>query len=230
MDSLIQIQSTVDKEYIQTLPRVLFDGRIEVINSLREVDSAVRFLKKQPILGLDTETRPNFSKNTNYKVSLLQVSTLNICFLFRLNFIGLPDSLVQLLSNDTPLKVGLSFQDDVRMLRQRSENLKMGKFVELQKLASEFGIADKSLQKLYANLFHKRISKNQQLSNWNADILSEPQKRYAATDAWACIRLYNIFQKMKRHHNFIVASTVSLDKLIDEVIHDMLNTPQTIEQ
>ena len=35
-----------------------------------------------------------------------------------------------------------------------------------------------------------KISKSQQLSNWEADTLSEAQAKYAATDAWVCREMY----------------------------------------
>ena len=35
-----------------------------------------------------------------------------------------------------------------------------------------------------------RISKTQQLSNWEAESLSEAQCKYAATDAWVCREMY----------------------------------------
>jgi len=172
---------------------------------------------------LDTETRPNFKKNSEHKVALLQVSTLEICFLFRLNFIDLPFEILELLSDDSIMKVGLSFQDDLRAMHKRAQ-FKMGQYVELQKFVGEFGITDKSLQKLYANFFHLRISKGQRLSNWEADVLSESQKRYAATDAWACVKIYNYLEELKRTHDYSVVSAVSELKMVDSVVKDNLNT------
>ena len=130
-------------------------------------------------------------------VALMQVSTLDSCFLFRLNYIGLPDCLVDLLESDKLLKVGLSLQDDFRQLTRRRSINPCG-YVELQQMVREFGITDMSLAKLYANLFNCRISKSQQLSNWEADVLNERQKRYAATDAWACVRIYNELNRIKK--------------------------------
>ncbi len=178
------------------LPRVLFPGKIKVIVSEGEAEKAVRFLLKQPLLGLDTETRPSFSKGKQYKVSLLQVCCGDLCFLFRLNRIDLPQCLVRLLEDKTIMKIGLSWHDDLRSLRQR-KSFQAGTFFDLQDIAEQMGIQDKSLQKLYANIFGQKIAKGQQLSNWEADNLSEAQMLYAATDAWACIQLYKEMMRMK---------------------------------
>ena len=211
---------TVDKQHIAEMPKVVFPGRIEVVQSEREMLKAIEYLRKQPVVGLDTETRPCFSKDRSHKVSLLQVSSDNICFLFRLNLIGLPAELISFLEEDTPIKIGISFHDDVRMLHQRAP-FEMGKWVELQKMVGLFGIADRSLQKIYANLFHQRISKTQRLSNWEADVLSDGQKQYAAIDAWACIRIYRELMNMRMHHNYVLATETSMLSMIDHVVVDM---------
>ena len=185
-----------DKALLADLPRVLFSGRIETVISENEAERAVKYLMKQPLLGFDTETRPAFTKGRQYAVSLLQVSTLDVCFLFRLNRIDLPQCIIKLLEDKKITKVGLSWHDDLRALNQR-KTFKAGSFIDLQDISKEMGIQDMSLQKLYANIFGEKISKGQRLSNWDADSLTEAQKLYAATDAWACIRLYEEMMKMK---------------------------------
>ncbi|MBR5396212.1 MAG: 3'-5' exonuclease domain-containing protein 2 [Bacteroidaceae bacterium] len=192
-----QIYDKFDKTLFGQLPRALFPGRIEVIVSEREAERAVEFLMEQPLLGLDTETRPSFSSGRHNKVALLQVCCDDICFLFRLNHIGLPNCLIRLLEDKTIMKVGLSWHDDIRALSNRRRFLP-GTYVELQEMAKLMGIRDMSLQKLYANVFGEVISKGQQLSNWEADNLSGAQQLYAATDAWACIRLYKELVQMKK--------------------------------
>lgn len=182
--------SRYDKKLIPQLPKVLFQGRIIVIQSKEEAEKAVNYLLTHDILGIDTETKPVFKKGCGMNpVALLQVSTHNTCFLFRLNQIGFTDDLVRLMSDEKVLKVGLSLKDDFMQLARRKQ-FAVGRYAELQVLAKEIGIEDQSLQKLYANLFTQRISKTQQLSNWEADVLTEAQQRYAATDAWACVKLY----------------------------------------
>jgi ribonuclease D len=200
------IQAKYDKQKIQELPCVRFEGRIIVIFTERDADKAIDYLMRQPLLGIDTETRPSFQKGRTHQVALLQVATPDTCFLFRLNKIGIPDSVIRLLEDTTITKVGLSLQDDMHMLNLR-RSFVPGTFVELQKEVKDIGIDDNSLQKIYANLFGGRISKNQQLSNWEADILTEAQQRYAATDAWACIKIHEEVARMKQSGDFVVEKT-----------------------
>lgn len=196
-----KLYNKFDKKNISDLPRVTFPGKIIVVITETEANRAVDFLLSADILGIDSETRPVFKKGQHHKVALLQVSTKDVCFLFRLNLIGMPACIVRLLEDTTVLKVGLSLHDDFSMLHQRAK-FKIGRFIDLQNIVSEFGIEDLSLQKLYANLFHKRITKRQQLSNWEAPILTEQQKIYAATDAWTCIQLYERLQELHKTHNY----------------------------
>ena len=197
------IYSKFDKARIQQLPRALFEGRIEVILSESEAAKAVDFLLSQPIIGLDTETRPSFRKGVKYYVSLLQVSTRDICFLFRLKHTGMCPPIIRLLEDMTVPKIGLSLHDDLHQLHEVAQ-FEPGHFVELQHKVKAFGVEDLSLQKLFANFFGERISKGQRLTNWEADILSESQKRYAATDAWACVLLYDEMERPLQTGDFEV--------------------------
>lgn len=183
------IYNKFDKGAISGLPLVSFPGKITVILNEMEASKAVDFLLSCDILGVDTETRPAFKKGQQHKVALLQVSTPDQCFLFRLNYIGMSESIIRLLTNKTVPMVGLSWHDDLMSLHRRKD-FEPGNFIDIQDVIGKIGIEDMSLQKLYANLFHKKISKRQRLTNWEADILTEKQKQYAAIDAWACINLY----------------------------------------
>ena len=191
-----RIVDKYDKNDMADLPRAAFPGRIEVVVSTRDAERAVKFLMKQPLLGFDTETRPSFLKGRLYKVALLQVCCGDVCFLFRLNRIDLPECLIRLLEDNKLTKVGLSLRDDMRALEQRKP-FHAGTFIDLQNIAGQMGIVDQSLQKLFANIFGQKIAKSQQLSNWEADDLTEAQKLYAATDAWACVMLYKEMMRMQ---------------------------------
>lgn len=192
------IKEAFDKKEIGALPVASFEGRIIIVQSETESDKAVRYLLSQQILGIDTETRPSFRKGQTHQVALLQVSTVDTCFLFRLNMIGITESIKRLLEDCSVIKVGLSLKDDMHQLSKRAD-FTPGMFIELQHEVKKIGIKDMSLQKIYANLFSKRISKGQQLSNWEADTLTPQQKAYAATDAWACIMIYNELNELKRN-------------------------------
>ncbi len=195
------LYSNFDKEVIRQLPVVQFPGRLIVIQSVGEANRAVDYLLRFPRLGIDTETRPNFKPGGMNPVALLQVSTLEACFLFRLNRIGLPDCIVRLLSSEFVMKVGLSLHDDWAQLRKRKDFQPVN-YVELQDYVRPLGVKDMSLQKLYANFFGQKISKAQRLTNWDADVLTEAQKRYAATDAWSCLQLFNIMTELLTTKNF----------------------------
>ena len=199
-----ELHIKTDKNLIHELPRFVFEGRIIVIQSEAETVRAVKALRCSPILGIDTETRPTFRRGETHKVSLLQIADEHICFLFRLNEIGFPQPLVDLLADRQVLKVGLSLHDDFMMLRKRNEQFAPKNFIDLQDFVKEMGIEDMSLQKLYANVFRKRISKAARLSNWEADVLSESQKLYAATDAITCIQLYKELKELKESGEYIL--------------------------
>ena len=211
------------------MPLVHFEGQIEVIDSLADVRRAVRLLHRQQAVGIDTETRPSFVPEITYQVALLQVSTLDICFLFRLNRLGMPDEIREFLGDESCTKVGLSLNDDIRSLHGRAD-FQMKNYVELQQEVAKIGVQDRSLQKLYANLFHHRISKRQQLSNWEARELTEAQKRYAATDAWACLRIYHCLESFKKNHDYKINLPFSADNLLDRVVGDMTKTVGKSEQ
>lgn len=185
-------QPTIDKKLISEMPKVVFPGRIIIIYTEDDARKAVAYLNRCSVVGVDTETRPSFKKGKVNSVALLQVATSDTCFLFRLNRIGIPDFLEEFLQNDV-LKIGLSLSDDFNMLRRaNNKDPRVGNWIELQDYVSRFGIQEKSLQKIYAILFGEKISKNQRLSNWEADVLTEAQQQYAATDAWATLRIYQI--------------------------------------
>lgn len=208
------IYANIDKQHIEKMPTILFDGRIFTITTVSEAQKAVKYLMRFPMLGIDTETRPNFQKGQHYQVSLLQISTHDTCFLFRLNRIGIPDCLKQLLSSREQIKIGLSMKDDIRVLCQR-RSMKFGKYIELQQMVRKIGIQDMSLQKVFANLFSQKISKNKRLTNWEATTLTEAQKRYAATDAWACLKIYERVDELYKSREYKYIAPMDDQRIFD---------------
>ncbi|RHJ95400.1 3'-5' exonuclease [Parabacteroides bouchesdurhonensis] len=189
-----QYTHTIKKEDIAALPIEEFKGRIYVIDTTAEANKAVEYLLKYPKVGFDTETRPSFKKGQHYKISLMQISTEDTCFLFRLNRIDIPEPLEYFLRTEDTMKIGLSLRDDFAAMRKRT-SVEPTNFLDLQKFVGKFGIEDASLQKIYAILFSKKISKGQRLTNWDADVLTDSQKKYAALDAWACLQIYNLLNE-----------------------------------
>lgn len=181
---------TITKEQIAELEMETFDGEIHVIDHIKQVSEAVDFLSTHSALGFDTETKPAFKRGQTHKVALMQLATEKECFLFRLNQIGYPDTLEAIIVDPAIRKIGLSLRDDFAAIRKRS-GLSPENFLDLQSYVDKFGIEVNSLQKIYALLFDKKISKKQRLSNWEAPSLTPAQQSYAAIDAWACLRIYN---------------------------------------
>lgn len=182
---------TISKDDIKILPVEVFPGSIVVIDSNELLLEALTILNLQHVVGFDTETKPVFAKGRTNKVALLQISTENTCFLFRLNILGFSEQLIAFFNNAEILKIGLSIKDDFMMLRARSAGFDPKGFIELQSYVKFHGIEDNSLQKIYAIIFNKKISKAQRLSNWEVEELSPAQQKYAALDAWACHKIFS---------------------------------------
>lgn len=180
----------ISNEEAAALPAIEFRGEIRIVDNERDIVPACKFLMKQRVIGFDTETRPSFRPGVTFRVSLLQLSSPEVCYLFRLNRIPLDKAILQLFENKRLLKVGADVAGDLRSLRQIRHFRDAG-FIDLQAIAPEWGIAEKSLRKLSAIVLGQRVSKAQRLSNWEAATLTDKQQLYAATDAWVCTRIYD---------------------------------------
>jgi ribonuclease D len=183
-------ESITPKE-MENLEFASFPGKIYVIDSVgSEFNRAIAYLRSQKIIGFDTETRPTFSQDQpRYGVALLQLSGPDKAFLFRINKLGMHRRLCNLMASEKIVKVGAAIHDDIKGL-QKKHDFVPASFVDLQKIVCEWGIRDKSVKKMAAIILGIRVSKTQQLSNWEAERLSESQARYAATDAWVCREMY----------------------------------------
>ena len=191
---------SIDSERLKQLEYASFPGKIQVIDGVgADFNRAVAYLRSQKVIGFDTETRPCFSANQpRYGVALLQLSGPEKAFLFRVNKMGMHKRLCSILADEKIVKVGAAIHDDIRGL-QKLNDFKAGGFVDLQRIVWEWGIRDKSVKKMAAIIMGFRISKTQQLSNWEAETLSEQQCRYAATDAWVCREMYLKLMKSDKH-------------------------------
>jgi ribonuclease D len=185
-------KETITTEELTDLPLRWFKGEIIVINSNKTLRQAEKILSKQSVIGFDTETKPSFKKGLNNKVALLQLSTKEQAFLIRVNQIGLSKKICEILSNPDITKPGVAIRDDIKGLQELSRFEPKG-FIELQDSAKDLGIQNFSLKKLTAIACGFRISKGAQLSNWEAEELTEKQKIYAATDAWTALEIYENF-------------------------------------
>ena len=183
-------QSEISKEEVAGLDLIQYEGPIHLVDSIGAFEKEIDRIALEPVLGFDTETRPSFKKGKVYPTSLIQISSLEQSWIIRVSRIGYPKRLLKLLSGELPLKIGVGLQDDIRRLRADFQ-FEPQCFLDLQKYVQAFRIDEKGLKKITGIVLDKRISKSQQVSNWDADELSEAQLRYAATDAWICLMIYN---------------------------------------
>lgn len=189
-------QHSITPDEIKDLPVAGFEGRIEIVDSVEALERACDHLMGESVIGFDTETRPSFKAGVSYNVSLIQLSTEDVCYLVRLTSVRMERCLMRLLESRRVLKVGVDVQGDIRNLN-KMRHFRAGGFVELQKEVEAFGIEDKSLKKMAAIILGVSVSKAQRLSNWEAKEYTSAQMRYAATDAWICLEMYNKLQKSK---------------------------------
>lgn len=209
MNKRNKFTAKISNDETAALPTIEFRGEIRIVDNERDIDAACKYLMQQPLLGFDTETRPSFRPGVMFRVSLLQLSTPEVCYLFRLNKIHFDKAIVRLLESKEILKIGADVAGDLRSLRQIKQ-FSDGGFVDLQTLAPVWGIEEKSLKKLSAIVLGQRVSKAQRLSNWEAATLTEKQQKYAATDAWVCTRIYDVLQHTAKSKR---------------IRHDTANTP-----
>ena len=176
------------------MPAICFGGPIVVVDKPEQIEAACNDIQRWDIIGFDTETRPSFKAGVSHKVSLLQLSTPERCYLFRLNRIRLDNRILKILGSKRIRKIGADVAGDIRSLHVLRHFQEDG-FVDLQHEAPRWGIEEKSLRKLSAIVLGQRVSKAQRLSNWEAGVLTEQQREYAATDAWVCIRIFEELSK-----------------------------------
>lgn len=186
----------IDKVAIQTLPLTFFEGEVIVVDKPEMVADAAAYLRQHTVLGVDTEARPSFKRGVHYPTALVQIATLERCYLFRLTHVGLPVEIAEIFANPDICKVGLAFKDDINGLRRRRD-FKPANCIDLQSIVCKYGIMELGLQKVFAIIFGKKISKAQQLTNWENSYLTPEQARYASTDAWATLSIYLALQQVK---------------------------------
>lgn len=181
--------TTITKEDINKLPIINFKGPVDVINNQNKAVKVAKLLLKEKELGFDTECRPAFRKGEHYDISLLQLSTDENAYLFRLNKFEMPSELIELLSSESIKKVGVAVRDDIIGLK-KLKKFKDGGFIEIAELAKKKKIVKLGLRSLAAITLGQRLSKKAQLSNWENKRLSDDQVKYAATDAWIGLKIY----------------------------------------
>ncbi|MBV6642139.1 MAG: 3'-5' exonuclease domain-containing protein 2 [Cyclobacteriaceae bacterium] len=180
----------IEKSDLQQLPLIRFEGEIHVIEKPDDLDNALDIIGREPILGFDTETKPTFTKGAYNHTALIQFATLDHAFLLRINRFGIPDRLKKILENENIRKIGISLRDDLKDLK-KVRPFKPAGFIDLNNIAKDLGINQIGIKSLTGIFLERRVAKNQQTSNWENQKLTTAQKRYAATDAWVCMKMYD---------------------------------------
>jgi ribonuclease D len=179
----------INKDLLQWMPVAAFEGEVIVVDQEDQIPEAVAYLRTQKVIGVDTEARPSFQRGIHYPTALVQIASHERCYLFRLTHVGMPQALADLFADPGICKVGLAFKDDINGLRRR-RNFTPANCIDIQSMVPQYGILDLGLQKIFAICFGKKISKAQQLTNWENSHLTPEQARYASTDAWATLLIY----------------------------------------
>jgi len=190
-------RENISVEELSELELSWFEGEIVTVEDIKTFHEVFPRLLGEEILGFDTETRPTFRKGKKNRVSLIQLSSGTLACLFRINKLGLPDELINLLADHEVIKAGVAVHDDIRFLKGVKKFEPSG-FVDLQSFVKDFGIQSSGLKKLAAIILGFRISKRQQVTDWEAEQLTQAQEIYAATDAWVC---HQIYEKLTNGHD-----------------------------
>ena len=190
-------KTTISRDEINVLPIATYPNNIILLEADHQVQDAVRHLRNLDVIGFDTETRPSFKKGRKNKIALLQLAGNEMVWILRVNLLGLPDEIIDILSNPEITKVGVAIRDDLKGLQEYKKFNPEG-FVDLADYTNKFSIKDNGLRKLAAIILGVKISKSQQISNWEQHILTDKQKQYAAIDAWACLEIYKELIQVKR--------------------------------
>jgi ribonuclease D len=190
----------ITKEEVNELPLKRYEGKVSIITDVGPLAGALQHIREHEILGFDTETKPAFRKGVRHMVSLLQIAIPDMVYLIRLNHLGFTQELSDLFADASIKKVGISIRDDLKHLKQLSTRHEIpfvsDNIVELNDVANELGVENAGVKKLTGIFMKFRVSKSQQTSNWENPKLTEKQIRYAATDAWVCLEIYQRLQTL----------------------------------
>ncbi len=187
-------EKRITKDEINTLPLTWYEGKVVIASTTSQIDKAIFEIEKHDVVGFDTESKPAFRKGQFNHVALLQIATPDKVYLLRIIHTGLTDTVKIFFENPKILKVGIALDDDLFALKKRRD-FKPAGFLDLNKLAQALKIENIGARNLSALILGGRISKSQQVSNWENPRLTGPQIRYAATDAWICLEIFNRLKK-----------------------------------
>lgn len=188
-------EKEITKEQVNELPLQRYEGKVVVVSTSEQLSNALQELNKASVIGFDTESKPTFRKGEYNPVAMIQMAIPGKVFLIRIHLTGFTKELQALFEDEDIIKAGISIRDDMKDL-QRLAKFAPAKVIDLNDLASEVGVLNIGVRSLSGIFLGIRISKGQQTSNWEREILSEGQIAYAATDAWVCLEIYQKLDKL----------------------------------
>jgi len=191
----------ITKEEINVLPLDKYEGKISLITKVEQLENAFKEIKRHPAVGFDTESKPAFRRGVWNPIALLQIAIPDKVFLIRISHTSLHPLIRDFFANEHIKKVGISIRDDIKDLRKtwaldgnNSDDFQVSGIIELNEVAHQLEIPHAGVRRLTAIFLGFRVSKSQQTSNWENPELTEAQLRYAATDAWVCLEIFNTLE------------------------------------
>lgn len=187
--TLEDLKRRLTRDEINAMPLRSWEGNVQIIRSFSQWKNAEIKMRRDGVLGFDTETRPTFRKGKLNSPALIQIATADTVYLTQLGWVPFGAYQAGLLADPEIIKVGVGIGDDMRALAKIFPFEAAGT-VDLAKVAKENDLPNQGLRSLAASLFGWRISKGSQCSNWSLRQLSPRQIAYAATDAWIGRMIY----------------------------------------
>jgi ribonuclease D len=183
------IACSISKEVLANLPIQRYEGEVRMVATAQDVEHALADIRRETVVGLDTETRPSFSKGESYLPCLVQVATARAVYLFQLSEVNAFPLVTELLQASPISKAGVALAHDLRSLK-RVFPFEERNVIDLGLIARACGLGQTGLRNLAGIFLGIRIPKGNRTSNWAARHLSQAQITYAATDAWVCRELF----------------------------------------
>lgn len=197
---------------------ISFQGSITVVDNISKAEKALDKLFAAKCIGFDTESRPAFFKGQKFPVSIIQLATNEEAFIFQLKYVRFAGRLVELLSDESIIKVGVGVQDDIRRLNELCK-FKHGGFFDLSAEMKRKGVVQSGARALTARYLGRKLVKSSQKTNWAVSRLSERQLEYAATDAWICLQLLDYVKNDNTDYRALIAAEQESGRIIDDVDH-----------
>jgi len=189
MSKASKFKKFITKEEINALELGKYSGDIVLVDTNEELIRACEEIRACRLIGIDTETKPSFKKGQINSVALLQIATDQKAYIIRLKSVTMGKELASIFSDETIVKVGIAVKDDLKDLK-KLHSFEEKSIVDLNIFAPKLGFESIGAKKLSALVLGIRISKRQQVSNWEQKKLTNAQIVYAATDAWICREIY----------------------------------------